>query len=163
MEHIQTTFDSFQVGRLHNLSTQPLPVLLMCFILCPVHLVLSLGATEKIPARSSLHPPFRCLYTVMWSFSAFSSPNWTVPALSSSPNMRDALVPWSSYWPLTSSGLLWMHKILIFWFFKHGVQLSSKKEQSFILIHRLGRKNTHNLGYILPWWSLTFWETNIDF
>jgi len=38
---------------------------LLCLSLCPLPLVLSLGATEKSLALSSLHPPFRYLYTLL--------------------------------------------------------------------------------------------------
>ena len=40
---------------------------LLCFSLCPLPLVLSLGTTEKSLAPSSLHPPFRYLCTLIRS------------------------------------------------------------------------------------------------
>ena len=55
---------------------------LLCFSLCALPLVLPLGTTEKSLALSSLHPPYRWLYTLIRSPQAFSSPGWRVPALS---------------------------------------------------------------------------------
>ena len=52
-------------------------------------------------APSFLHPPFRYLCTLIRSPWAFSSPGWTVPALSASPHRRGAPVPSSSLWPFT--------------------------------------------------------------
>ena len=66
--------------------------------LCLSPLVLLLGATGKSLAPSSLQSLFRHLYTLMRSPQAFSSPGWTVDALSAFPHRRDALVP-SSLWP----------------------------------------------------------------
>ena len=40
---------------------------LLCFSLCPLPLVLSLGTTEESLTPSSLHPPSRYLYTLMSS------------------------------------------------------------------------------------------------
>jgi len=40
---------------------------LLCFVLCPLPLVLSLDTTEKSLAPSSLHPPFRYLHTLIRS------------------------------------------------------------------------------------------------
>ena len=39
---------------------------LLCFSLCPRPLVLSLDTTEKSLALSTVHYPFRHLYTLMW-------------------------------------------------------------------------------------------------
>ena len=58
--------------------------------LCPLTLVLALGTTAKSLAPSSLHPPFRYLYTLIRSPQS-SSPDRTVPALSASPHSRGAL------------------------------------------------------------------------
>lgn len=87
-DHIQTAFDSFQHGRLHNISAQPVPLLspltvkqfflmfrgnILCFSLCQLPLVLSLGTTEKNLARTSLHSSFRYLYTFSLLFSRLHS------------------------------------------------------------------------------------------
>ena len=71
---------------------------LLCFSLWPWPLVLSLSTTEKSLAPSSLHPPLRYLYTLVRSPWAFSSPGWTVPALSAFPHSGDAPVHSSSSW-----------------------------------------------------------------
>jgi len=39
---------------------------LLCFSLCLLPLILSLDITEKSPAPTSLHLPFRYLYTLIW-------------------------------------------------------------------------------------------------
>ena len=49
---------------------------LLCYSLCPLPLVLSLGTTERGLAPSSLHPPFRYLYTLIrspWAFLRLNS------------------------------------------------------------------------------------------
>ena len=72
-DHVQTAFEYLQGGRLHNLLWLLVPVFrypcskelfpifrvnFLCFNLCPLPLVLSLGTTEKSLAPSSLHLPF---------------------------------------------------------------------------------------------------------
>jgi len=67
-DHVQAGLEYLQRRRLHNLSGQPVPVLVtlrgkkfflmfrrnfLCFSLCPLSLVLSLGTTEKSLAPSS--------------------------------------------------------------------------------------------------------------
>ena len=82
-DRVQMAFELLQERRLYNLSGQPVVVLshphskkcflmfrwtLLCVSLCSLPLVLSLGVTEKNLALSSLHPPFRHLYTLIGSF-----------------------------------------------------------------------------------------------
>jgi len=89
-DHVQAVFEYLQGWRLHHLPGQPVPVLghshsekvfpdvqreppvflrgnLLCFSLCPLPLVLSLGTTEKYLSLSSLHSPFRYLCTLIRS------------------------------------------------------------------------------------------------
>ena len=66
---------------------------LLCFSVCTLPLVLSLGTTEKGLALSSLHPRFRYFHTLMRSPWAFSSPGCTVPALSAVPYIWGAPTP----------------------------------------------------------------------
>lgn len=54
---------------------------------------------KKTLALSSLHPPFRNLWTSARSPLILSSSDWTVPDLSVSPHRKSALVPLSSSWP----------------------------------------------------------------
>ena len=61
---------------------------LLCFSLCPLPLVLSLGSTEKSLTPSSVHPSCRYLYTLMRYPWVCSSPGWTVPALLACPRSR---------------------------------------------------------------------------
>lgn len=63
---------------------------LLCFSLCQLSLVLSLGTAED-PGSSSLHAPFRVLYTVMRSCLSllFSRPN---SSLSSQPLLTGEMV-----------------------------------------------------------------------
>ena len=80
--HVQTSFEYLQAWRRHKLPGQAVLVLssltvktcvlmfkqsLLCFSLLPLPLVLSLGATEKTLAPSSLHPLFRHFCTLMRS------------------------------------------------------------------------------------------------
>jgi len=71
---------------------------LPCSSLCPLSLVLSLGTTRKYLAPS-LRPAFG--YYMHWQDlpRAFSSPVWTVTALSAFPHSTGAPVPWLSSWP----------------------------------------------------------------
>ena len=67
---------------------------LLCFCLCPLLLVMSLGTTGRSLALSAMYPPFRYIcWDPPW---AFSSPCWTIPALSTFPHGRDAPDPASS-------------------------------------------------------------------
>ena len=74
---------------------------LLCFCLCPLPLVLSLGTNAKSLAPSYPHPPFRYSYTLISSPWVFSSPGWTIPALSPFPHRRDAPVPSPFLWPFS--------------------------------------------------------------
>ena len=77
-DRVQTAFEYLQGERLHNLFGNLLQcsvtlVVKKCFLMfrgnllwfCPLPFVLSLGTTEKSLALSSLHPPFRYLYTLI--------------------------------------------------------------------------------------------------
>lgn len=94
--HVQMPFEYLQGWRFLLVSEQSVPSsviltmgksFLMCFLpcLCPLPLVLSLGATKESPALS-LHPPSRCLHTLMRPPRALS-PGWTAPALPSFPEV----------------------------------------------------------------------------
>lgn len=94
--------DGFSVSpnrKLHNLSRQHAPALYhshskvlpgvqmwtYCVSsLCLLFLLLALGTTEKTLALSLLHSLFSYLQTLMKFPWTFSSPRWTVPALSAS-------------------------------------------------------------------------------
>lgn len=71
---------------------------LMCSILCPLFLVVSLVITEKSLALTSLHPPCTDSYPLMRSSWAFSSPGWTILVLSGFLHRRDASVSLSFQW-----------------------------------------------------------------
>lgn len=62
---------------------------LLCFSLCPLALVTSLGTTEKNLTPSSLHPLYRCLYILMTSFLKSSLPQAEQSQLLASPQRRD--------------------------------------------------------------------------
>jgi len=100
-DHVQMAFECLQGGRLHNLSGQPLAILghthrvkkyflmfrwtLLCFSLCPLPVVLSLGTTERSLALSASQPPCRYLYTLrrcplIRLFSRLNSPSSLSPA-----------------------------------------------------------------------------------
>jgi len=81
-DHVQTAFEYLQGWRFHNFPGQLVPALSHphrkkafpdvqreppVFSLCPLSVVLSLGTTEESLAPSSLHPPFRYLYTLIRS------------------------------------------------------------------------------------------------
>lgn len=67
----------------------------LCFTLCPVSLLLPLGASERSLAPSSLQPHFRC----PWAFSSV----WTVPAFLAISHRRDVPVPSPFCEPLPDS------------------------------------------------------------
>jgi len=117
-------FEYLQRWRLHCLSGLPVQCLvtltvqtcflmfggnLLCFILCLLTLVLSLGTTEKSLAASSLCSPFRYLYTLMRShqsllFSRFNSPSSL--SLSLSERCSSALIIFVALcWTLSSMSL----------------------------------------------------------
>ena len=107
-DHIQTATEYLQRGRLHNLSVQPVPVLShphsekvfpevqrepAVFLCVPI----ASGPVTGRHWRVWLH--LLCtlpsgVYT-HWQDTpwAFSSPDWTVPALSVFPHRRDAPIP----------------------------------------------------------------------
>lgn len=80
---------------------------LPCSSLCPLSLVLSLNTSEKSLVPFSLHPPFRYLYTLIWSpwesletfFSRLSS-------LSSNSLSSDAPAPSLLFCPFTGLSLV---------------------------------------------------------
>lgn len=65
----------------------------LCSRLCPLPFVLALGTTEKSLDPSSLHSPFRYLWT-RWMRSPWASvsPGWAVTAFSASPQRSGAAV-----------------------------------------------------------------------
>ena len=80
--HVQSSLKHLQGQRPQNTSEYPVPVFdqlhrkkekvslkqnFLCFSLCPLPLVLSLGTTGKWLAPFSLHPPFRYVYTQLRS------------------------------------------------------------------------------------------------
>ena len=72
---------------------------LLCFSLCPLPLVLLLGATEKSLVPSSLHPLFRYLHTLIrCPLSLFLS--WLNSLSQLSHHRRDFPVRYPSLWPL---------------------------------------------------------------
>ena len=57
---------------------------LLCFSVCPLPLVLSVGTTEKTLAPSSLHSPFRCVYMHLYMYKPLSAKvlsSWLGPIL----------------------------------------------------------------------------------
>lgn len=91
----------------------PQPLSSVCFITCTAQkwywcseeasqpLVLAWYTTEQSLALTSLHPPFKNLWTLMRSLWASSSPGWAVAAFSAFSHKRGAPWPWSSWWCLT--------------------------------------------------------------
>lgn len=87
--HVQMTFEYLQGWRLRDLHGQPVLVALivkmfpcmryiLCFCLCPLTPLLSLGTIGRSLAPSSQHLPFRYLYLLVraWAFSRESSPSF---------------------------------------------------------------------------------------
>uniref|UniRef100_A0A8B9QH24 Glycoprotein endo-alpha-1,2-mannosidase n=2 Tax=Apteryx owenii TaxID=8824 RepID=A0A8B9QH24_APTOW len=79
-DHVQLGFKYLQGCGLHSLSRKPVSMFsypcskevflmfkwnFLCFSLCPLPLILSLGTTEKSLAPSSLDPPIRYLYLLI--------------------------------------------------------------------------------------------------
>lgn len=95
-DHVLQAFECLQGERLDNFLGQLVPVLsqlyskkmflrfrgnLPCLILCPLPLILSVGATKKNLALPYFPPHCRYLQTLTNSPKAFSSPDCTVLAL----------------------------------------------------------------------------------
>jgi len=80
---------------------------LLCFTVCPLPFLPSWGTTEKSLALSSLHSPFRYLYTLRESPQAFFSLNSTsCPSFSSQENCSTPFIIFVAlYWTFSSSSI----------------------------------------------------------